>query len=324
MSKPKAVLISDVHYSLNTLELADKSMRQAITKAEELEVPLIVAGDLHDSKANLRAECVNRMLETIQSEKTPIVILIGNHDLVNEKVTEHALNFLGSQVHLVDTSMRYHGINLIPYYHEPDKIRAAIKSAVKTDIFIMHQGLKSSNSGEYGEGDHSALLPEDVKGLRIISGHYHTRQTIPLPNNGSWDYIGNPYTMTFGEAADPEKGFQVLYEDGSLRFVPTNLRKHVRFNLKHNEIGPQSILIYNPEDLLRVTITGTKEQLSKFDRQTVVTRLGLHATQIKIDLLPESEIVGSPKKYDFDTLIDTTKTTDTQKNRLKSLWRRLT
>ena len=81
MANPRAVLISDVHYNLQTLPLADAAMRQAIQKANELQVPLIVAGDLHDTKANLRGECINAMLETFNTCEQDIYFLIGNHDL---------------------------------------------------------------------------------------------------------------------------------------------------------------------------------------------------------------------------------------------------
>lgn len=63
-TKPEAVLISDIHYNIQTLPLADAAVNMAITKANQLGVPLIVCGDLHDTKANLRGECVNAMLET--------------------------------------------------------------------------------------------------------------------------------------------------------------------------------------------------------------------------------------------------------------------
>jgi hypothetical protein len=42
---PIAVIISDVHYNINTLEVADKAMRMAINRANILNIPLIVAGD---------------------------------------------------------------------------------------------------------------------------------------------------------------------------------------------------------------------------------------------------------------------------------------
>jgi hypothetical protein len=56
MSKPVAVLISDVHFNLSTLELASSAMKMAQNRAVELNVPLVVAGDLTDHKAIIRGE----------------------------------------------------------------------------------------------------------------------------------------------------------------------------------------------------------------------------------------------------------------------------
>src|ERR1700722_9570126 len=101
--KPIAVLISDVHYNLQTLPLADAAMRQAVFKANTLDVPLIVAGDLHDTKANLRGECIKAMLNTLSLTKHRAHILIGNHDKINEKspLTENSLHFLDGLCELV-------------------------------------------------------------------------------------------------------------------------------------------------------------------------------------------------------------------------------
>src|SRR5579862_1378127 len=101
--KSLAVLVSDVHYNVHTLKLADAAMRMAIVKANKLEVPLIVAGDLHDTKANLRGECVNAMIETFKQCNKPPYIIVGNHDRINEKSHEHSLNFLAPYCHIVDS-----------------------------------------------------------------------------------------------------------------------------------------------------------------------------------------------------------------------------
>ncbi len=64
-SKPIAVIISDVHYDLNTLEVADAALTKAVSKANDLDVMLIICGDLHNTKANLRAECIDAMYEAV-------------------------------------------------------------------------------------------------------------------------------------------------------------------------------------------------------------------------------------------------------------------
>src|SRR5882757_6401470 len=98
MSRPTAVLISDVHYNVHTLKLADAAVRMAVAKANELNVPLIVAGDLHDTKANVRGEWINGMRDTFKlvtkvvgwngEDIKRVYILRGNHDAINEKSAE--------------------------------------------------------------------------------------------------------------------------------------------------------------------------------------------------------------------------------------------
>lgn len=311
-------------------------MRQAVTEANELQVPLIVAGDLHDTKANLRGECVNAMLETFNLCKVVPYILIGNHDKINEKSEEHSLNFLsaGAKIISVPTDIILGTGNtwddfivptLIPYQSNTMSVLHALSNA--GSLVIMHQGLKSSNAGDYIQ-DHSALNKEDVCDFRVISGHYHTRQDIKIGRArkgavGLWSYIGNPYTLTYGEANDPEKGFQILMSDGTLRFIPTNLRSHrvLLCDSSLNCVGTR-----NDGDLLWVKVTDTHENLSHVTRAKVQQALGIE--HFKLDLIPlESMTTSVPKQPSpvmLDSLIDTlTNTGDEKKIRLKALWKRI-
>src|SRR6266404_2231645 len=153
MLKPVCVLISDVHYSVPTLELADASLRMAINKANELHVPLIIAGDLHDTKANMRGECVNALLETFSTAKVLIHLIIGNHDKINEKSVEHSLNFLASsKVNIIEKpTYIYTAISetrtvcLLPYYSDVEALRSDLKKIKPGSILIMHQGVSGSN-----------------------------------------------------------------------------------------------------------------------------------------------------------------------------------
>ena len=101
--KPKAVLGSDIHFDLSTLPLASKVTQMMIGKANELSVPLCILGDLHNSKANLRGECMNEMLRLFrQPMKYKPFILIGNHDMLNEKGKGHSLGFLAPYSKIID------------------------------------------------------------------------------------------------------------------------------------------------------------------------------------------------------------------------------
>lgn len=336
MPEPVAVIISDVHYNVHTLKLADAAVRMAIEKANDLETSLIVSGDLHDTKANLRGECVNAMIKTFSQCIFPPYILVGNHDRINEKAEAHSLNFLSAYANVIDLPCKSFYGYLVPYYHDPDELRTYLKTIPAGSTVIMHQGLTSSNSGDYIQ-DKSAINPEDVQDFRAISGHYHTRQDIKIgrPRKGSvglFSYVGNPYTLTYGEAYDPPKGFQILMDDGTLEFVSTNLRKHVI--VEYDLITDESKWSSGPimagdgiNDLAWVKIKGTKEQLAKINKIEFLKDKGI-PQNVRFDLIPtdtNSQVFEHKNLTQgplLDSLIDSlTNTSDERKQRLKDIWK---
>lgn len=327
MSKAMAVLISDIHYNIKTLARADAAMRLAIAKANELKVPLVVAGDLHDSKANLRGECVNAMIATFKECTVPPVVLVGNHCKIHEKSAEHSLNFLSPYAMVVDEPKYIHPVGyFIPYQHTVIDFLRALKMVPANTLVICHQGMQGSISGDYIQ-DSSAIQPSDGSGNRFYSGHYHHRQAIRAPIVENWNYIGNPYTLGFGEAKDPEKGFQILHRDGSLEFIPTNLGSHRVMELNwvpelREFYGERPELKDN--DILKVTVKGPSDKLSTLTKDQVRSlvkfdNIVLDMEPYEIDL-PQQEAASQPDT--FDTIIDRAQNVDTgRKERLKKLWR---
>ena len=333
MSKPTAVLISDIHYNLQTLEVADAALRMAVDKANELDVDLVVAGDIHDTKANMRAECVNAIMNTV-SKLNPSLnayFLCGNHDLWNEKGKETSIEFLRNYGAVVQGMMDPENLPyMIGYQSNPEAFRLLLNMVPKGSTVVMHQGVQGALAGDYIV-DKSAIPKEWLDGYRVISGHYHTRQTFKCGKTGVCSYLGNPFTLGFGEANDPEKGFHVLCDDGSLEFVPANLRKHIVWETHVNET---EIASFRPAirsiDLLKVKITGTSEQLANLDKGEVAKKLVIendfklefNYIEQKTDIDVEST---SSQVELLDNLIDTMhNTTDEQKSRLKELWRKST
>lgn len=332
---PIAVLISDIHYNINTLSVADASMRQAVSKANTLNVPLVVCGDLHDTKANIRGECIKAMLDTFKLCQTKVYVIVGNHCKINEKSKEHSLEFLSSVTYIINEPTEVFlapkkKVMMLPYHSEPFELRKELAQIKKSTTIIMHQGVSGSNSGEYIQ-DKSAISKDDVASRRIISGHYHTRQTIELPDNGVWDYVGNPYTLNFAEANDPDKGYQVLYSDYSLEFVSTNLRKHVvigigvesySFTMDPNQYLPRS------NDIVKVKAKGLKIHLNALDKVSLANVLC--NIPFKLDLIPTDKEASITKEQTsnktqpeiLDSLIDSlTDSEASRRDRLKRLWK---
>ena len=228
----KVVLISDIHYSLNTLEQAKESLFKALRVAEDRKIPLIIAGDLNDSKAIIRAEVANELIRQLSTYSTVrVYILIGNHDLITEKNNyEHSLAFLRPYAHVIDTMTYLPDLDvyLIPYQNEASELKEKLSLVPSGSTVIMHQGFLGAHMGEYVR-DRTSISTELVKNFRVFSGHYHRHQTLETVT-----YIGTPYTITRAEASDGPKGFLVLHDDNTFERVILKLRKHTVIEINQN------------------------------------------------------------------------------------------
>lgn len=343
MNKPKAILISDIHFNLTTLPVASEALKQAVNKANDLKVPLIIPGDMHDTKANVRGECIKAIQDILYACHNRVHVVRGNHDSINEKSKDTALMFLRGDERIdiiVDNCyLPELGLWILPYEHDVERLRGVLKTIPKGSTLIMHQGVEGSHSGEYIQ-DKSAISHDDVKDFRVISGHYHRRQDIKTgrPRKGAvglWSYIGNPYTLNFGEAEDPEKGFQILKEDGTLEFVPTKLRAHIVLDYSYDMIddfmADMTVNYITASDLLWVKVRGPKDKLLKFTKEYITKTLKLEQS-FKLDLIPDTQEVQETKTNKpltqvelLDSLIDSLSNTDNNsKKRLKDMWKQFT
>lgn len=329
-NNPKAVLISDIHFTVSTLELASSALRQAIAMAIQLNVPLVIAGDLLDSKAIIRGEVANRLLEIFKGHKTTVHLLVGNHDLLNEKSKEHSLNFLGiycAGLSVIDEYYysKYLDLHFIPYQSSINELKEILSKIPKQSTIIMHQGLATAYMGHYIQ-DKTSLPPEAFDGYRVISGHYHRAQNIKCGKTGLFSYIGSPYTTSFAESDDGHKGFQILFDDGSLEQVKTNLRRHIIMEMNFDEsfINGRNIKL---EDLLWLKVHGPKSELDKIDKKELGMKLFGH-NNYKLDKIPlKNEDRIDPKPINlteseiFDSIIDKLEETKEEKEYLKALWK---
>lgn len=326
MKRPRAVLIGDIHYSMSTLEMAEKSTNLAAAEAERLGVPLILNGDINDTKSIIRAECMNSLIATMQKIKQKVFVVIGNHDLIDINTNKHSLEFLSPYCvlidrYLYDTSTDLH---FIAYQHHPLEFKKIIDTIPKGATVVAHQGVVNASMGHYIK-DSSAVPRGWFADVRTLLSHYHARQEIDY-GPSQLSYIGNPYTLTFGEANDPPKGFRVLNHDGTLDFISTNLRKHVKVKRTAQTVL-DPIPNLNPDDLLWLEVTDTYLELSKLDKVIIGNHhLGHQNFKLdKISDIADTKLVTEEKPLSgaeqMDALIDNLKDGPEQTLYLKSLWR---
>lgn len=328
----RAVLMSDVHFNVNTLPLASKALTAALDLAIEYCVPLIIAGDLNDTKAIVRGEVANALIKILKDKgkQTDVFVLIGNHDLLNEKGKEHSLHFLKPYVSEVIDQPGYYsvaddvkGFHFIPYQTETTDFLAAIRKVPKGELVICHQGFLGAAMGEYVV-DKSSVPPEAVKHWRVITGHYHKAQDL-----GTITYIGTPYSITFAEAKDPTKGVRILLDDGTLESVPLNLRKHVILELTTQDIADRTSTTEppNPGDLVWIKVRGPATELDRLTKKQLVPYIGHQ--NFKLDKLyaevkkTSRDTAKLTDEQLIDRLVDMSDESKEEKKQLKALWREI-
>jgi DNA repair exonuclease SbcCD nuclease subunit len=327
MKTPTAVLIGDIHFTPTTLSLASSALNCAFLLARQLKVPLVNQGDTLDTKAIVRAECMNELIELYDLYKgVESYTLCGNHDLINEKSEEHALSFLEPFTRIVSPGYvlnHDYGFSMIAYCNDSKRFQELVLEA-KHGIVLAHQGVQGAKMGHYAV-DKTSVDLKVLKGRRIISGHYHQRQDVPGTNIS---YLGTPYTQSFGEAHDGPKGFNILYSDGSLELVPLDLPKHVIA-----ERAPTTV--FDPieglkaHDHLMMKVTGTEEELRLLNKQEIGMK-HLGHSNFRLDLIP-TEIEQITKEVAvelteaelLDSLIEALDGTPEYKQDLKETWRGL-
>ncbi len=336
MRRPICVITGDIHFTPGTLELASSVVGQGLTKSAELGVPFVMNGDTLDTKAVMRGECVNRLIELISDAPGPVIINRGNHDQLHERSEEHTLNFLRPYAEIVQAPVFEGMINswIIPYQHDPEEFERIMSTIPKGATVIVHQGVIDSDMGHYSH-DHSAVPKSVFADYRGIGSHYHRAQDIKCgrPRKGAvglFSYCGSPYTISFAEAGDGPKGFQILYDDGLMEQVPTNLRRHIVFEVILDDIRGLCVYsrpVVNPDDLVWVKLTGSRMSLDRVDKDSIGKTLGL-PPNYRLDKIPTDTappVVQDIEKKSgievLDELIDTSDEAEAERTELKRLAR---
>jgi DNA repair exonuclease SbcCD nuclease subunit len=333
---PSFVLLSDPHAALSTVELVRAAMKQGIDEAKRRGVPLFIPGDLNDTKAIIRGEVAIMLIEMMKyarEQEVAVYILIGNHDKLHEKGDPHSLEFLRPYAEIIDEPIRLiENIYAIPYQSSLEKLRAILEEIPKGSIILMHQGVKGAFMGEYVV-DKTSIDPGELAGYAVVSGHYHRAQTIVTDGKkhetswgvGTFNYVGTPYTVSFAEALDGPKGLQVMFTDGSLEKIPTNLRKHVIVECDVESVMTQPDGL-KPEDKLWLKVSGPYSELEKLKKRDIGAALLGHS-DFKFDKIPTDEAqlkLNAEELSDeqiLDKMIDDSEETPEQKAALKVLWR---
>ena len=278
--KPFALLITDTHHDKNNIVEVNEIIDQAIEVAKAKGITRIFhLGDVFTSRIGQGMMVLLAQRKWIRKcEEAGIALypIPGNHDKTDQDVPESYLDVfdgLTSNFHLYreETAVKFKDdvfCCFLPYFLEggsyplrlANLASKARKSGCKVRLLFTHIAVDGvrNNDGSLVE---NALGPNMFKEFTsVFVGHYHNRSQV----GDNIFYIGSPRPKDFGE--DNEKGFTILYPDGSHQLHLAKFKKFVKVKVDLSEENVDLDALVkkhgNSEHNVRFVITGTEEDLS--------------------------------------------------------------
>lgn len=320
--------ITDVHISIKNLIVAIQVLREALEKARETKTPLLISGDLNDTKAIMRSEWVKALLDLFDEFKdVTIIILTGNHDLDNKNASSNSLEFLRNNSNVVLVAdpkpLTINGVGwyLIPYQPTTDLFRAQLQEARRLGYknIIGHQGVLGANMGDYIV-DESSIDPKEFADFKIVLlGHYHKFQAVD-----NYMYGGSPFTVNHGESEQRKFIHLVNYYEAEdlfdVKHYETKARRHVKYIIESDD-DLKKLEVINGS-IAQIILKGPKEFVKKYNSPEKFKKLtGAESISIVPEISRQSEhrisaeILHSPLKV-IDTYLASADT-PLHKDRLK-------
>ena len=317
--EPLALLFSDPHVSKDNIAEFSKNWDEMVSICKRERIcDIIVNGDMFTSRASqtlMTLLAVKNKLVYTALQDIFITISEGNHDKVDPNVIE-GYNHIWcglKNVEVVDyhKALYWEGCDFVvlvlSYYPENgsfleildkavDETKQAYPNVVKSEaniILCIHEGVH----GALGDFDIPNELPQEpLLGFKaVLCGHYHNRCKIKSTNI---EYIGSSRQHNFGE--DEEKGYTILYSDGSYQFV----KNEVNTRYRTIEIGADEVdslqIAQDPRYKNKIKVKCTDQQAKLFDKQKFLD-LGFDKVEMVAASIVDRTVAASgiQEKYDI-------------------------
>lgn len=307
--------MNDVHVSKDNIQEFHVNWAEALSICEDRGIDdLIIGGDLWQSRSSQTLGTLLAVREALtKASRFEIVVSImeGNHCKVDQE-SIFGYSHLFSQypgVNVIDETDCYDygntSLYLMSYFPENGSFTEKLRSITDTldasrfNILYAHEGI----SGALAVPATDELPAKIFRAFdRVLVGHYHNRCRIEGTNI---EYIGSSRQHNFGE--DEEKGYTVLYRDGSTEFIKNKVNRRYRvfeFSGRQPADGLTAeitALAQNPQYLIKTKINCKSEEATLIDRAKLL-EMGVS----KIDIITEDEVMERAKSSGLDVKFNKT------------------
>ena len=237
---PCLLLLNDIHISKDNIPAFKANWQEAIDICRKMDVKEIaIGGDLFFSRAAQTLDvllAVHDALLTAAEHGIHVTIAEGNHDKVNQEnergychVFDQHSNVLVCDEYVslpLGDDCRF-VLHMMGYFPEDgsfctrlDRLKEEALDPKRLNFLYIHEGINGALA-QPNDKELPAKIFEDFD--KVFVGHYHNRTII---DKTRIEYIGSSRQHNFGE--DEEKGYTVIYTDGSHKFIKNQANTRYR------------------------------------------------------------------------------------------------
>lgn len=237
---PCLLLLNDIHISKDNIPAFKANWQEAIDICRKMDVKEIaIGGDLFFSRAAQTLDvllAVHDALLTAAEHGIHVTIAEGNHDKVNQEnergychVFDQHSNVLVCDEYVslpLGNDCRF-VLHMMGYFPEDgsfctrlDRLKEEALDPKRLNFLYIHEGINGALA-QPNDKELPATIFEDFD--KVFVGHYHNRTII---DKTRIEYIGSSRQHNFGE--DEEKGYTVIYTDGSHEFIKNQANTRYR------------------------------------------------------------------------------------------------
>ena len=237
---PCLLLLNDIHISKDNIPAFKANWQEAIDICRKMDVKEIaIGGDLFFSRAAQTLDvllAVHDALLTAAEHGIHVTIAEGNHDKVNQEnergychVFDQHSNVLVCDEYVslpLGDDCRF-VLHMMGYFPEDgsfctrlDRLKEEALDPKRLNFLYIHEGINGALA-QPNDKELPAKIFEEFD--KVFVGHYHNRTII---DKTRIEYIGSSRQQNFGE--DEEKGYTVIYTDGSHEFIKNQANTRYR------------------------------------------------------------------------------------------------
>ena len=313
MKHPLALLMNDLHISKDNIAEFQKNWNEALDLCKKFEIEdICIGGDVFTARA---AQTLSVLLAIkqcyLKAHENGIYLTIaeGNHDLVNQELFE-GYNHISAPYPGVEIVDDYKVIQwedcditlaMMSYFPERGSFEKRLnelkdklshdKVELSTTILYIHEEIDGCLGNFTTDNSCSQSWFYGFKS--VLVGHIHNRISL---RGTDIEYIGSSRQGSFGE--DEEKGYTILYDDGSYEFV----KNEVNTRYKNVDVDFDDIdsVEKEPDDRYKVKlkIHCTDVQSKLVDRKALLEKVN------KVELVTEKTQAVEVNESDISVKFD--------------------